>query len=107
MKRFPASCIVLSVVWLLTSSDSAFAAQGPAAEAPTPPMGWNSFNSYGVYLHEEAAYANLEAMAKKLKPHGYEFFVIDNGWFGGRPGLDRRLQPDPRRRHSRYYRASE
>ncbi len=50
--------------------------------APTPPMGWNSFNSYGVYLHEEAAYANLEAMAKKLKPHGYEFFVIDNGWFG-------------------------
>lgn len=48
--------------------------------APTPPMGWNSFDSYGVYLHEEAAYANLEAMAKKLKPHGYEFFVIDNGW---------------------------
>jgi alpha-galactosidase len=50
--------------------------------APTPPMGWNSFDSYGVYLHEAAAYANLEAMAVKLKPHGYEFFVIDNGWFG-------------------------
>lgn len=25
---------------------------------------------------------NLEAMAEKLKPHGYEYFVIDNGWFG-------------------------
>lgn len=50
--------------------------------APTPPLGWNSFNSYGVYLHEEAAYANLEAMASLLKPHGYEYFVIDNGWFG-------------------------
>ncbi|MFH4967727.1 glycoside hydrolase family 27 protein [Gaetbulibacter sp. M240] len=50
--------------------------------AKTPPMGWNSFDSYGVYLHEEAALANLEAFAKKLKPHGYEYFVIDAGWFG-------------------------
>jgi hypothetical protein len=45
-------------------------------------MGWNSYDSYGVYLHEKAAFANLEAMAAKLKPHGYEYFVIDNGWFG-------------------------
>ena len=50
--------------------------------APKPPLGWNSFDSYGVYLHEEAAMANLEAMASKLKPFGYEYFVIDNGWFG-------------------------
>jgi hypothetical protein len=45
-------------------------------------MGWNSFQSYGVYLHQQAARANLEAMAVKLKPHGYDTFVIDNGWFG-------------------------
>lgn len=50
--------------------------------AQTPPMGWNSFDSYGVYLHEEAAMANLEAFAEKLEPHGYEYFVIDAGWFG-------------------------
>ena len=60
-------------------------AAGPVATAQlasTPPMGWNSFDSYGVYLHEEAALANIEALAKKLKSHGYEYFVIDNGWFG-------------------------
>ena len=50
--------------------------------AGTPPMGWNSFNSYGVYLHHQAAMANLEAFAEKLKPHGYEYFVIDAGWYG-------------------------
>jgi len=50
--------------------------------AQTPPMGWNSFDSYGVYLHEKAAMENLEAFAKKLKPYGYEYFVIDAGWFG-------------------------
>lgn len=50
--------------------------------AQAPPMGWNSFDSYGVYLYEEAAYKNLEVMAEKLKPFGYEYFVVDNGWFG-------------------------
>ena len=50
--------------------------------AERPPMGWNSFNSYGVYLSQESASANLEAMAEKLKPYGYEYFVVDNGWFG-------------------------
>ena len=61
----------------------------PQAElAPAPPMGWNSFDSYGVYLHEQAALANVEAMAKKLRPFGYAYFVVDNGWFG-----EYRLQP--------------
>ncbi|MDX1285004.1 MAG: alpha-galactosidase, partial [Draconibacterium sp.] len=57
--------------------------------AQNPPMGWNSFDSYGVYLHEEAAMVNLEAFAEKLKPFGYEYYVIDAGWFGEfklRPG---------------------
>jgi len=50
--------------------------------AKTPPMGWNSFDSYGVYLHEKAAMANLEAFAEKLKSYGYTYYVIDAGWFG-------------------------
>jgi len=67
--------------------------------AKTPPLGWNSFDSYGVYLHEEAAMANLEAFAKKLKPYGYEYFVIDAGWFG-----EFELQPGtiyPAEKHAR------
>jgi hypothetical protein len=47
-----------------------------------PPMGWNSFDSYGVYLHEQAAFDNLHTMAIKLKPYSYTYFVIDNSWFG-------------------------
>lgn len=50
--------------------------------AKKPPLGWNSFSSYGVYLHHEAAMKNLKAMAEKLKPSGYEYFVIDGGWYG-------------------------
>ncbi|MFK7900364.1 MAG: glycoside hydrolase family 27 protein [Cyclobacteriaceae bacterium] len=50
--------------------------------ANTPPLGWNSFDSYGVYLHEKAAFDNLIAFSEKLGPYGYEYFVIDAGWFG-------------------------
>lgn len=55
----------------------------------TPPMGWNSFDSYGVYLHEKAALDNLAALATEYRQFGYDYFVIDNGWFGEyklRPG---------------------
>jgi len=76
--------IIIASTLLATTLAHSMAMGRPVQEplALTPPMGWNSFDSYGVYLHEEAAFANLEAMAEKLKPHGYEYFVIDNGWFG-------------------------
>lgn len=45
-------------------------------------MGWNSFDSYGGYLDERAAMANLRAFETRLKRFGYQYFVIDNGWFG-------------------------
>jgi alpha-galactosidase len=45
-----------------------------------PPLGWNSWDSYGMYPTEKAMIANVEVMAKKLKPFGYTYFVIDAGW---------------------------
>lgn len=77
-----AACIMLMTNCNIQSKQDPAAQKDFKALAQTPPMGWNSFISYGVYLHEEAAMANLEAFAKKLKPYGYEYFVIDAGWFG-------------------------
>jgi alpha-galactosidase len=57
-------------------------AQNTVKVAQKPPLGWNSFDSYGVYLYEKAAFDNLRALAKKYKQYGYEYFVVDNGWFG-------------------------
>lgn len=67
----------------------------------TPPSGWNSFDSFGGYLHEEAAHRQLEAFAARLAPHGYRTFVVDIGWFGEyelRPGS---LFPKPDTKHAR------
>jgi alpha-galactosidase len=71
--------LVLSIIATVFTSKSQ---QTNLPLAQTPPMGWNSFDSYGVYLHEKAAFDNLEAFATKLKPYGYNYFVIDAGWFG-------------------------
>lgn len=48
---------------------------------PVPPLGWNSYDCYGCSANERVVRANLAAFAAKLKPAGYEYFVIDNGWF--------------------------
>ena len=49
--------------------------------AQKPPMGWNSFDSYGINIYEEVAIKEIDAFIEKFAPHGYEYFVIDNGWF--------------------------
>ncbi|WP_162261694.1 glycoside hydrolase family 27 protein [Paenibacillus sp. Soil750] len=51
------------------------------ALTPTPPMGWNSFDCYGCAASEQVLLENLEVMAERLKNAGYNYFVVDNGWF--------------------------
>jgi alpha-galactosidase len=49
--------------------------------AATPPMGWNSWDSYGRTLNEESIKANARWMAKHLKRFGWEYVVVDEGWY--------------------------
>jgi len=49
--------------------------------APRPPMGWNSWDAYGLGITESDFRANVEVLATKLKPFGWNYAVIDEGWF--------------------------
>ncbi len=49
--------------------------------APTPPMGWNSWDSYGRSITEANVRGNAEWMAKHLKPFGWSYVVVDEGWY--------------------------
>jgi alpha-galactosidase len=49
--------------------------------AKTPPLGYNSFDSYGINIYEELAMKEIDAFIEKFAKFGYEYFVIDNGWF--------------------------
>jgi len=56
-------------------------AAGGAPLAPTPPMGWNSWNSFATTITEAQALENARIMAQKLLPSGYDTFTVDIQWY--------------------------
>jgi alpha-galactosidase len=51
-----------------------------AASAPTPPMGWNSWDAFGFTIDEADFKANAAVLAT-LKSLGWTYTVIDEGWY--------------------------
>ncbi len=49
--------------------------------APTPPMGWNSWNSFATTITEAQAIETATIMAEKLLPSGYNIFTVDIQWY--------------------------
>ena len=48
--------------------------------APTPPMGWNSWDAYGLTIDEADYRANATVLAE-LVQYGWQYAVIDEGWY--------------------------
>jgi hypothetical protein len=70
---------VLSV-WILPSGSAQ-----QKVLAPTPPMGWNSWDSYGLTVNESQFRANVDVLTKRLKGAGYQYAVVDEGWYLANP----------------------
>ena len=49
--------------------------------APTPPMGWNSWDSYGTTVREPQVKANADWMAEHLAKYGWKYIVVDIQWY--------------------------
>ncbi len=65
-----------------TQTPSTTAQTAPAAKvALTPPMGWNSWDAFGLTITEEQFRANVTVEANQLKSFGWNYAVIDEGWF--------------------------
>jgi len=81
-KRISAAVILLCVQGL--ASGGAIAAPHTRASdrlAATPPMGWNSWDAYGLTITEAQFRDNVDVQAAKLEPFGWSYAVIDEGWF--------------------------
>lgn len=64
--------------------------------AKKPPMGWNSWNTFGQNINEALIKETADAMVESgLKDAGYEYIVIDDCWSLRRRGADGRIVPDP------------
>jgi len=91
MKKIIIICLVLisQVSW----------AQPSQQLAPTPPMGWNSWNWFGKHqINETIVREVIDAMvANGLKDAGYEYVVVDGGWRDTTLAADGKLRPNPKR----------
>jgi hypothetical protein len=52
-----------------------------AALALTPPMGWNSWDSYGTTVRENQVKSNADVMASRLARYGWRYIVVDIQWY--------------------------
>jgi hypothetical protein len=70
----------------------------PNGVANTPPMGWNSYDSYNWNVTEAVVRANTDYMRDNLRQHGWQYIVIDWAWYypgsgSGSPNQDANLNP--------------
>ena len=64
--------------------------------APTPPMGWNSWNTFATEINEQL----VKDIADKfislgLKDAGYEYIILDDGWMAMERDVNGNLIADP------------
>jgi alpha-galactosidase len=66
--------------------------------APTPPMGWNSWNTFATKIDEKLIKDMAEALIKSgMQEAGYKYIVIDDGWEAMARDGRGDLVPDPAR----------
>jgi alpha-galactosidase len=79
---FAMACAIF-YIWILAAQFDANFTEADAQTllAPTPPMGWNSWDAYGETVSESDIKANAVWMAEHLKSYGWEYVVVDSGWY--------------------------
>ena len=60
----------------------------------TPPMGWNSWNTFTWEISDKLIREAADAMASELKDAGYEYIVIDDCWSEKQRDSNGKLVPD-------------
>jgi len=61
--------------------EAAFPSNETAGLAPTPPMGWNSYDAYCGDVTEQEVKANADYLAAHMLSFGWNYVVIDYYWY--------------------------
>ena len=66
--------------------------------ARTPPMGWNSWNTFGCNINEALIRQQADALVSSgMRDLGYRYVVVDDCWFNPNRDPSGNLQGDPGR----------
>lgn len=70
----------------------------PVRPAATPPMGWNSWNSFGCSIDENKVHAAADALVSSgMRDAGYRYVVVDDCWFSPQRDSSGELRANPDR----------
>lgn len=68
----------------------------PGSPAVTPPLGWNSWNSFGCGVTEDMVRQAADAMVDSgMRDAGYEYVVVDDCWFDPQRDAQGNLRAHP------------
>jgi alpha-galactosidase len=63
--------------------------------APTPPMGWNSWNRFGPFVSDQLVRETADALIESgMRDAGYRYVVVDDAWEGSLRSDDGQLEPN-------------
>ncbi len=66
--------------------------------APTPPMGWNSWNTFRTNINEQLVREIADMLVSSgMRDAGYEYLVLDDGWMTMQRDSNGNLVPDPQK----------
>lgn len=91
---------MLIVCWFVLITFYVQHANGQKFEslAKTPPMGWNSWNTFGTDINEDLVKGVADAfVAKGYKDAGYTYIVLDDGWMAKERDKRGDLVADPKK----------
>src|SRR4051812_3056348 len=101
--RRPATVALVLIASLVAVAGQMLTAPMPASAwsngvATTPPMGWNSYDSYNWNVTEAQVKANADYMRDNLRQYGWQYIVVDWAWYypgsgTGSPNQNASLQP--------------
>ncbi|MFL6618003.1 MAG: hypothetical protein ACJ8MH_05350, partial [Povalibacter sp.] len=83
-------CCVVLLIASLTASNDAHSAEPPKIYkytdlAKTPPMGWNSWNTFACNINEQLIRDTADVMVSSgMRDAGYVYVNIDDCWHGER-----------------------
>ncbi len=70
-----------AVAWISGSTAVSGARESGAPLAMTPPMGWNSWDSWGLTINEQQFRDSVTWFHNNLQRFSWQYVVVDEGWF--------------------------
>ncbi|MFJ3441348.1 glycoside hydrolase family 27 protein [Streptomyces sp. NPDC086081] len=94
LRLLTATALTLSAC--VTASVGTTAQAAPGSPALTPPLGWNSWNSFGCGITEAQVRQAADAMVSSgMKAAGYQYVVVDDCWFDPQRDAAGNLRSNP------------